>query len=123
MDIRQLKENTLFPYTTLFRFGRASCRERVYDVFVGLKGIDRLDQPDRPHRNEVVGVHARIVELSGDIHHETEIMLNELRLYLVRLLAVLQLAQHRALLLGRKGQRQRLRAADIVHRILRIELP
>ena len=38
-EVHSFQAATLFPYTTLFRFGRASCRERVYTViFCVLKG-------------------------------------------------------------------------------------
>ena len=42
-------------------------------IFIGVERVNRLNQPYSAHRNEVLDVHARVVELAGDINHKPKI--------------------------------------------------
>ena len=92
-------------------------------VPVGAEGIDRLDQPDRADGDEIVRIDARIVELAGYVHDQAEVVLDEFRAHFVPLFAPVEFSQHLLFLFGSEGQGQRLRPADIVHRLFRVHLP
>ena len=50
---------------------------RQFDVFFDLKRVHCLDQPDRPYGDQILNIDPRAFELSGNVHDQPEIMLDQ----------------------------------------------
>ena len=88
-----------------------------FDIFIGAKGVDRLDQSDGADGYQIVSVHACIFKFSGYVDDEPQIMFDELCLDRLRIVARFQLGKQLRLLFGRKRKRQRFAPAQIMHDI------
>ena len=131
VDVQRLVDRHL----VLLRLGLAQIHQNLVldtarsvggqlDVFFRAEGVDRLNQADGADRGQVLHPDAGRLELFGDVHHQAQVVDNELLARVGFRLGrrIGQTRKHPLLLLARQRGRQRFRAVDIVELDVQYEI-
>ena len=87
---------------------------RELDVLSGVEGVDGLDQPDRADGDQILDVDAGVLEAARDEDHQAQVVLDEEPARGV--IADVERADRRLLVLSLQGRRQGVAAADVKNR-------
>ena len=62
-----------------FIFNTTGCIGRQLNIFIHVKRVDRLDETDRPDRNQIFHAHAGVVKLSCYVDHQAQVVFDQRR--------------------------------------------
>ena len=60
-------------------FNTTGCIGRQLNIFIHVKRVDRLDETDRPDRNQIFHAHAGVVKLSCYVDHQAQVVFDQRR--------------------------------------------
>ena len=81
------------------------------DIFGGLVGVHRFNQTNGPNGNQILNAHSGVFKPAGDVHHQTEVPFNELRLD--RLIPLVQAGNELRFLVPAQGRGEGVAPADV----------